>query len=207
MKKIVALFFLVHLTLIFFQGLLTTIDGYWIYHHNKIPDLSIFNLLKQNKHTELYYQIAGINTGYGFYGIKASSEKFFRIKFFDSLDRELKSDRYFNFSTTNGISRLKGYASFLANYIADTKTLIESDTLSTVSDPSVLQLRENYQFRKDYVEKAFKWLGKRNASLVSDCKSYKIELLTIVPENVWYRKNRKTKPKLYVIQEGLFPVQ
>src|SRR5690554_3372624 len=111
MKKLLTIFFLVHLTLIFFQGLLTTIDGYWSYHYNKIPDLATLNLLKQNKYTELYYQVSGINTGYGFYGIKTSSEKFLMISFLDSLDRELKSNRYFNFSTSNGISRFKGYAS------------------------------------------------------------------------------------------------
>ena len=207
-KTLLVLFFTGHLLLIFFQSTWTTIDGYWGFHYNKKPSIFIFNFLKQNQYTEPYYLLTGINTGYGFYGIHAATEKYLRATYYDSLNQVLKKDRYFNFSSTNGISRLEGYASFLANYVAKTKNAIDADSLSIANnDPDVLSLRNEYKFKKDYVVKTLKWLGKKEALKRSECASYKIELLTIVPENIWERKERQAKPNIYVIQEGRFPVQ
>ncbi|UGU16863.1 hypothetical protein LS482_03085 [Sinomicrobium kalidii] len=207
-KALLILFFTGHLLLIFFQSIWTTIDGFWSFHYNKRPYIPVFNLLKQNQYTDPYYFLTGTDTGYGFYGIHASTEKYVRATYLDSLDRVIKTDRYFNLSSTNGISRLEGYASFLVNYVAETKKIIEADTSSIVDNsPDVLNLRTDYKFRKDYVVKTLKWLGKKEASDLSGCTSYKVELLTIVPVDIWERKERKTKPKIYVVQEGTFPVQ
>lgn len=206
-KKLLILFFTGHLLLVFFQALWANIDSYWNYHFDETPNIPILNLLKQNRYTEPYYVLSGTNTGYGFYGIHTSTEKYLNITFLDSTDREIKADRYFNLSGSNGITRLEGYASFLTNYVADTKKLIETDTASATNiSPDVVQLRRNYQFRKDYIVKTFKWLGNRKAKNVPGCTSYKIKLLTIIPEDNWIRK-RKTKPTIYVVQEGMFPVQ
>lgn len=206
-KKVLVLFFTGHLLLVFFQALWANIDSYWNFHFDKTLDIPVLSLLKQNRYTEPYYVFSGTNTGYGFYGIHTSTEKYLKITFFDSIDREIKSDRYFKLSGSNGITRLEGYASFLTNYVADTKELLEADTTSTSDTTAdVIQLRKNYQFRKDYVVKTLKWLGKREAKNIPGCTSYKIKLITIVPEDVWERK-RKTKPSIYVVQEGVFPVQ
>lgn len=205
-KRLLILYFVGHLLLILFQAFWATLDGYWNYHFDERPHIPVLNLSKQNKYTEPYHVFTGTNTGYGFYGIHASTNKYLRATFLDSTDQVLKTDRYFNLSSTNGISRLGGYASFLANYIADTKELIDLDTISMDNSQDIEQLRKTYQFKKDYIEKVLKWHGKQQATLVPGCTSYKIELLTIVPENIWQRE-RKTKPNLYVIQEGIFPVQ
>lgn len=185
-----------HLIVVFFQGLLTTIDGYWSFHYFEIPDLSILNLFRQNRYTEPYYIFSGTNTGYGFYGIKTSTEKYFKVTYLDSIDNILKTDRYFGLSTSNGISRLGTYASFLVNYIADTEKLDNLDTTF------VQKAYDRIEFRKDYVMKSLKWLGKKTAKNIPHTYSYKVELMTIVPANV--TQNPKTKPELYVVQEGLF---
>lgn len=206
-KKVLVLFFTGHLLLIFFQALWANLDSFWNFHFEESIHIPVLSLLKQNRYTEPYYVFSGTNTGYGFYGIHTSTEKYLKIIFLDSTDREIKSDRYFNLAGSNGIIRLEGYASFLTNYVADTKKLIEIDTTSTSdTTETVKDLRKNYQFRKDYVVKTLKWLGKREAKNIPGCTSYKIKLITIVPENVWERK-RKNKPNIYVVQEGVFPVQ
>ena len=206
-KKLLVLFFTGHLLLIFFQALWANIDSYSSFHFDKTPQIPILSLLRQNVYTEPYYVLSGTNTGYGFYGTHTSTEKYFKITFFDSSDKVIKTDRYFKLLSTNGITRLQGYASFLTNYTADTKKMIENDTFpDTDISSDVKDLRKKYQFRKDYVVKTFKWLGKEAAKNISGCKSYKIELLTIVPEDIWVR-GRKIKPSIYVVQEALFPVQ
>lgn len=207
MKKHLLLFFFTgQLLLIFFQALWANIDSYWSYHFDEKPYIPIINLLKQNAYTEPYYILSGINTGYGFYGIHASTNKYLRATFLDSTGKVLKTDRYFDLNSSNGISRFGGYASYLTNYISETKDLIEADTLPDIKNrPDVVRLRERYQFRKDFVVKTLKWHGKKKAKSIPGCASYKIELLTIVPVDIWQRE-RKTKPKLYVIQEGTFPV-
>jgi len=206
-KKILILFFTVHLLLIFFQALWANIYSYWTFHFDKAPYVPVLNLLKQNRFTEPYYVLSGTNTGYGFYGIHTSTEKYLRVSFLDSTDKEIKADRYFRLNGSNSISRFEGYASFLANYVADTKQLIESDTVSaTDNSPEITRLRKDYQFRKDYIVKTLKWLGKREAGNVPGCTSYKIKLMTIAPENVWTRE-RKNKPNVYVVEEGTFPVR
>ncbi len=196
-KYLLVLFFIGHLSLIFFQGLWTTIQGYWSYHFGKNPNSLMLYLLNPQNNIDLYYQLSGINTGYGFYGIKPSTEKYLKITFFDSEEKELESDRYFGLCTSNGISRLEGFASNLANTIADAKKLEESDTI-------IEDNLEVLQFKKNYIIKVLKWLGKEKAKNYIGCKSYKIELLTIIPEDI---KHRKNKPELYVIQESIYPVQ
>ncbi len=206
-KKILVLFFTGHLLLIFFQAFWANIDSYWNFHYDESLSIPLLSLLKQNKYTEPYYVFSGTNTGYGFYGTHTSTEKYLKIIFLDSNDREINSDRYFKLSGTNAIKRLEGYASFLTNYVADTQKLIETDTTSTSdTNPSVVLLRKNYQYRKDYVVKTLKWLGKQKAKNIPGCASYKVKLMTIVPQDVWERK-RKIKPNLYVVQEGTFPIQ
>ncbi|SFW77893.1 hypothetical protein SAMN02927921_04279 [Sinomicrobium oceani] len=197
-KHILIIFFTFHLLLIFFQAVWTTVDGYWIYHFNKAPDVPGLNLFKQNPRTELYYILSGTNTGYGFYGIKTSTEKFLRLTFFDDTGKIIGSDRYFGLSTRSGMARLGSYASYLANYIADTEKLQEDETRSPENKGFI-------EFRKDYVRKALKWLGKKEAEAFPGCESYKIELLTVIPEDIRDRKDRK--PELYVIEEGLYPIR
>ncbi|KXX72612.1 hypothetical protein [Flammeovirga sp. SJP92] len=206
-KKIRILLYFSHLLLIFFHASWATFDAYLSFYHDKSVDIPVISLLKQNQHTDFYYVITGINTGYGFYGIHTSTEKYFRAYYLDSTDNVLKTDRYFNLSTSNGISRLEGFASFFSNYVADTDKLIKSDTTSFEDEnPKTIRLREHYNFRKDYVAKVLKWYGKNEVKNMPKCDSYKIELLTLVPQDIWQKK-KTIKPQLYVVQEGQFPVQ
>ena len=198
-KKLLILLFSLHLLLIFFQAFWATIDGYWIYHYNHRPNIPILGFLKQNPKTELYYILSGTNTGYGFYGIKTSSKKFFRITYLDSADNVLQYNRHFNLVTTNGASRLEGYASFLANLIADTQ-IENNDSLTARINSSF------FQFKKNYVIRAIKWLGRKNEGNIANCTAYKVELLTVIPKNIWH-SNHKKQPDMYVIQEGFFRVQ
>lgn len=208
MKKVLILFHIVHLSLIFYQAFWSIVDSYWNYHFDKtLRTPVLMNLLKQNRYTEPYYILSGINTGYGFYGIHTATKKYLKITFLDSKDKELKADRYFKLSSSNGITRLQVYASFLSNYLARTEKLVRIDTTSkTDIDSSVMNLRENYHYREDYVEKTLKWLGKQEAKNIVGCTSYKIKLLAIVPRDIWTTE-RKTKPSIYVIKQGVFSVQ
>lgn len=146
-----------------------------------------------------YFILSGTNTGYGFYGIRAATEKYFTATFFDSEGRELKSDRYFDLSSPNGYSRLKGYAAFLANYITDTEKMKKENSPNAATQNFI-------QFREKYVEKVFKWLGQKEATLIPGCVSYKVTLLTIVPVDIWLDRS-KIKPELYVVKEKHFPIQ
>ncbi|MBZ9620720.1 hypothetical protein [Psychroflexus lacisalsi] len=178
-KKILILLFSVHLLLIFFQAFWTTVDMYFDIHYNKKIDIPILNVFRQNNFTEPYYLISGINTGYGFYGIKTATEKYLRCTCYDSSDKILNQDRYFNLKTSNGISRLES---------------LNANQLKALN------------YRKDYINKLFKWQGKEFAKSIPGCTSYKIELITIVPKNTEEQKLR-TKPELYVIQENFFYLQ
>lgn len=206
-KKILVLFFTGHLLLIFFQAFWANLDSYWSFHYDETLKIPVLSMFKQNRYTEPYYIFSGINTGYGFYGTHTSTEKYLKISYLDANDEEIQSDRYFKLTGTNAIMRLEGYASFLTNYVAETEKLIELDT-TDVSDtsPEVVKLRERYNYRKEYVVKTLKWLGKQKAKDIPNCVSYRVKIITIVPEDVWSR-NRNTKPNIYVVQEGTFPVQ
>jgi len=194
---LLTLFFTVHLSLVFFQGIWTTIDGYRSVHFDGKPlGIPVLSLFRQNSYTEPYYMLSGINTGYGFYGIKTSTEKYFRATYLDTADNVLKADRYFGLSTMNGISRMGSFASFLVNYIADTERMEKQDSTSAE------EIQKRIKFRKDYVTKSMKWLGKETANAIPGCASYRIELMTLVPVDA--QQKNKTKPELYVVQEGLF---
>ena len=182
------LFLVIHLLLISFQGIYTTIDGYFTYHYDK--RLEFPRPLSQNQSNEWYYILSGINTGYGFYGIKTSTKKYFNISFYDKDNNVLLSDRYLGLNSVNGIERLGGYSSYMVNYITDTEKLMKEDSLSKL-----------VEFRKEYVTKSMKWLGKEKASKIPYCTSYKVELLTLVPD---YYKDPNTKLKLYAIQSNLY---
>lgn len=189
----------IHLLIIFFQGLWGDIDGYFSFHHNKTLDIPVLSYFKQNRNIEPYYILTGTNTGYGFYGIHTATNKFIRITYLDSLDKPIAYDRFLNLSTTNGISRLEGYASYLTNYIAETEKLVESEE---DKDENRLKL---ISFREDYIGKILKWLGKKKAENIKDCSAYKVELLTVLPKEASSEFETKP-PQLYVIKKGLYPV-
>lgn len=92
------------------------------------------------------------------------------------------------------------YIPVLANYIADTKIMVEADSTFTENDSTIVR------FRKDYIKKSLKWMGRKQAEASPYCTSYKIELLTILPHNATLGQPN-IKPKLHVIEEGLFPIQ
>lgn len=78
----------------------------------------------------------------------------------------------------------------MANYISDTKKLIQEDSLSDL-----------VKFRREYITKSMKWLGKKKAYSIPNCSSYRVELLTVVPD---YYKEINKKIKLYALQSNLY---
>jgi len=185
---LITVFFIVHLVLIFFQGINTTVDNFWSFHYKSETDLPKF--FTQNENNEWYYILTGINTGYGFYGIKTSSKKYFKISYYDENNHIISTDRYFGLNSVNGIQRLGGYSSYMANYIEGTKKLMKEDSLS-----------DQVKFRREYITKSMKWLGKKKAYSIPNCISYRVELLTIVPD---YYKDVHKKIKLYALQSNLY---
>lgn len=187
----IILFFVCHLGLIFFQAVYTTFDGYWMYHYKEKPNIPRF--LQQKKQTKWYYILSGINTGYGFYGIRASSNKYFRITLYNAENRVIESDRYLDLNSWNGISRLDGYASFLINYHVETELFIREDSISEVTD-----------FRKKYMDKSLKWLGQMKAERLPECTSYRVEVFSITSIRVKDKDFKTLKPRLYVLEDHLY---
>lgn len=202
MKRLLPILFVIHLLLIFFQSLQLTVDTYSSFHYNKKTNVPVLTFLKtsiyDSQYTAPFFILTGTNTGYGFYGINTATEKYLTVNFFDSTGHALKTDRYFNMSTSNGFSRLKGFATYLTNYIAETEKMKKEKNISPATQSAI-------DFRELYVDKVFKWLGKKEAAQLPSCATYKISLLTIVPINIWSDEGAN-KPKIYVIKEKLFPV-
>lgn len=192
-------FFALHLSAIFFHAVWTTLDGYWNFHHNKLLDIPVLKWFKQHRLTTPYYLLSGINTGYGFYGIKASTEKFFRVSYYGENDSILKVDNYFGLTRSNGIARLGSFSSYMTNYIGDTDRLTDSNQINIKEiDDKVLA------FRRDYILKIFKWMGR--SSLSSSHEAYKVDLITVLPKGLTINDD-SSKLELYVIQEGFYEVE
>jgi hypothetical protein len=196
MKKALSIFFLLHLLVIMALSITSIVEAFISFHHKKkanIPILTSFkNVIYSRKYLHNFLILSGTNTGYGFYGISVSTEKFLEIELYDSSKKLIKADIYFNFNTVNGFSRFKSYASHLSNYINDTEEMIKTDTLP--------QSKANIAFREKYIEKVFKYLGNSIAKGTPNCHSYKVKLNTVVPINVW-SKEKQENPKKYVIKE------
>jgi len=193
---------LFHFAIILTSSLYLVIDSFVDFNYHKKVNLPVIGFLKDdvydNEYFRNYLTVSGINTGYGFYGISVSTEKYLEIELYDSAKQLIKKDKYFNFSTTSGFSRFKGYASHLANYINDTKELLEKDSSE--------ETKFNTGIREKYIEKVFKWMGKDIAAATPNCAYYKIKLNTVIPVNVWQQTTTE-KLLVYVIKEIEFPAQ
>lgn len=202
MKKKIALFFLFHFIIIATLSVYLVIDSFVDVHYQKKSNIPVIGFLKDNVYDSKYFRnyliLSGINTGYGFYGISVSTEKYLEIDLYDSARQIIKKDNYFNFSTTSGFSRFKGYASHLANYINDTNEFLQKDNSE--------ETKLNTAIREKYIEKVFKWLGKDIAASTPGCAYYKIKLNTVIPVNVWKQKENE-KLLIYVIKEIEFPAK
>lgn len=199
-KVLLLVFVLFHLTSILSQGFWSTFDVYWSVHYNEDFSIPFLDWTKGKKNIQPYFIFSGINTGYGFYGIKTATEKYFKVIYFDSTGNVISQDRYHGFNTLNGISRYKGYASSLGNYISDTDKLREKYAFNN-------EYKEVLEFRQNYAEKSFKWVGQRKAKTIEGCSYYKVELITIVPDDIWDKNNHKKKPKIYAIQDYTFSLE
>ncbi len=202
MQKRLSIYFLFHFLLIIILSIILLVDGYIGYKYDKKKVPVIINILKTNiygnNYVSKYLELTGINTGYGFYGINVSTDKYFEIELYDSSKRIIKTDQYFNFSTMGGYSRFKSYASHLANYISDTKEQMQNDSNSVN--------RKNVEVREKYINKIFKWLGKNIAANTAGCTSYKTKLMTVVPFDIWKVANTEL-PRVYVNKEIEFPTK
>lgn len=196
-KKVLVIFFLLHLMVIVALSITSIVEAFRSFHYKKKGDIPILTSFKNSIYSRKYLHnfliLSGTNTGYGFYGISVSTEKFLEVELYDSSKNLIKTELYFNFNTINGFSRFKSYASHLSNYINDTDELIKTDS-SAKAKPIIA-------FRKSYIEKVFKYLGRSVASNTPHCHSYKVKLNTIVPINVWDSKEKQENPKRYVIKE------
>lgn len=197
MKKRLSVFFILHFSIVLTLSAYTIITSYTDIHYNKKPNIPVLSFLKhsiyENKYFSNYLILSGINTGYGFYGINTATEKFISLELYDSNRNLIKDDAYFNFSTTSGYSRFKGFASHLANHISETESLLLKKD-STEAGKKIAELQELY------TNKIFKWLGKNIARQTLGCAYYKIKLITIVPVNIW-KQVKNTIPQIYVYKE------
>jgi hypothetical protein len=191
-------FLILHLSIACLQGFWTTIDKYYEVHYQQKFDAPYVQWARPSSHLYPYYILSGIDTGYGFYGIHTGTEKYFAVTYFNAAGQQIKKDRLYGLSTTNGFSRLKGYAANLSNYVMDTKELQEG---KQAASPQLINLRHKY------IEKSFKWIGKQEAARIKECHSYKVEIVAIVPlQSVRNRKDASTKPFIYSVKSHTFRV-
>lgn len=199
-RKIALLVFVIfHIATIFSQGFWSTFDMYYDVYYKKPFSIPYLNWTRPTEVFPLYYTFTGTDTGYGFYGIDASSCKYLQVTFLDAQGEVITKDRTHGFTTRNGLSRFEGYASHLANYVADTDDLEKE----AITDTSRVRL---VNYRKDYTEKAFKWVGLNKAKHVEGCSSFSVELYSIVPDNIWGKNNNNEKPTISVLQSYDFPI-
>lgn len=200
LRKIVILIFVIfHLVTIFSQGFWSTFDKYMDVYHDEQFSIPYLNWTRPTQIVPMYYTLTGTDTGYGFYGIKASTHKYLQVTFFNDQGEVIDKDRTHGFETRNGLARFEGYASHLANYIADTDYLQKE----AVTDTAFVRLVE---FRNNYAEKSFKWVGFNKAQKLKECASYNVELYSIVPNDIWSDNKNNKKPKINVVHKYDFPV-
>ena len=202
MKKVTLIFFLVHFFIIFTLSVYLTLDTYINQYSEKPKHIPVVGFLKEdvydNKYFGKYLMIAGINTGYGFYGISVSTEKYFILECYDSSMRLIKSDKYFAFETSNGYSRFKGFASYLVNFISTTDDMKKKAVSGNMP--------ERVKIREKYVDKVFKWIGRNIAQTTPGCVIYKVKLNTILPANIW-SKNEDKQLRVFTFKESEYAVQ
>lgn len=201
-KKIIIIYFLVHLFLIFSISIISILRYYKQNQKNYKNDLLIiqkFQFLISIFILKEYTIITGINTSYGFYGINVATEKYFEVELYDINKIKIKSDIFLNNKTTNGYLRITNLASRMANFIEET---------NQIKLKKMANLNEIIVNNEIYILKIFKWLGKKEAEKNINCKYYKVRLHTInpVPVNIW-EKNIEKKINSYVIKEMEFIVQ
>ena len=190
-------FIVFQLFVIFFHGFWTTYDVYMGVHHEDVDaDLPGLNWTRQGEKLHPLYAVTGTNTGYGFYGIRVAMDKYFRVVYFNNGGDMISKDRFFGLQTANGHSRLATYANNLGNYHSDTEKLAKKEGV----DEEILD------FRNTYLEKSFKWIGRASARKVPGCTSYRVELISIIPRNIWDQKDRNEKPNISPIKSFSFSV-
>jgi len=203
MKKRLAIFFLIHLFIVFTLAICVTVNSFYLVNYHREPRIPVLGYLKENVYENRYFMnyliFSGINTGYGFYGLNTSTEKMFTIELYDTGKKLILEDAFFNFKTMSGFSRFRGFASSMANHISDTQGIKDRDKNGAG--------KELIRTRELYVEKIFKWLGKKIAGNVPSCAYYKIKLNTIVPVDIWQKPGNKETPDIYVIKEMDFPAR
>lgn len=197
MKTRLTIFFIVHFFIVLTLAAYLTITTYVNVHERRHPNVPVLGFLKEkvydNKYFNNYLVFSGINTGYGFYGIRTAMENTLTIELYDSSKKFIKEDAFFNFSTTSGFSRFQGFAAHLASQLGDIEVLVKDSSAAA---------KQFVKFRGMYVEKVFKWLGRKIARETAGCAYYKIKLNTVVPVDIW-RDSMET-PKIYVIKEMEF---
>lgn len=198
-KTALIVFVIFHLVTIFSQGFWSTFDVYYEVYYKKPFSVPYLNWTRPTEVFPPYYTLTGTDTGYGFFGIAAASSKYFQVTFFNDQGEVIAKDRTHGFTTRSGLSRFEGYASELANYTGDTEDLEKE----AVTNPALLSL---INYRKNYTEKSFKWLGLNGSRNIKGCSSYSVELYSIVPDNIWDKNNKNEKPEIYVLQSYDFPV-
>lgn len=198
-KTILILFVIFHLVTIFSQGFWSTFDVYYDVYYKKPFSIPYLNWTRPTEAFPLYYTLTGTDTGYGVFGKSASSVKYLEVSFLDDQGKVIAKDRTHGLTTRNGLSRFRDYASHLANYISDTEDLEKK----AVTDTAYLNF---VNYRKNYTEKSFKWVGLNSSRNIEGCSSYNVKLYSIIPENIWDKNNKNQKPEIYVLQSYDFPV-
>lgn len=193
MKRLI-IFFAFHFFIVFTLSVYLTANAFFKTKYHKEVKVPVINFLVKDiydKHATGYLWISGLNTGYGFYGINVSTQKFFIVNVYDKNKNLIIKDNRFNFHTTTGYMRFDGFAYHIANFIS------ESDKMRTDKHPEKIKY---LSVREDYVNKVFKYLGKAVAKKINDADTYTVKLCTIIPHDIW-SKQKIDKNQVYVEKE------
>ncbi len=203
MSKKLTIFFVLHFFIVITLAAYMEIKDTIFHFYDKRVSIPVLGDLKNkvydNKYFTNYLILSGINTGYGFFGLGVSTDKYLTVTLYDSSKNMIDSTDYFNFRTQTAYNRFKGYASFLANYIQETEEI-------ALKDKSIKGI-EICKTRNLYINKTFKWLGKNYSALKNvNSRSYKVKLSTIVSNNIWEENDNKNL-QIYDIKEIEFAVK
>ena len=191
MKKLI-IFFCVHFIVIFIIQITLFVYSAFDRH---IPVLEhLKSLMYESTFTHVYLMSTGINTGYGFYGIRVSTNKYFIIEAIDSKNKILKKIDVLNLANENSFGRFNTSTSYYYNFIIETGVLQDKDVNKKNTELILL--------RKKYIQKSLENIGKYFTKDIKNCAKYKVKIITVVPPNIW--NTNLDKNNIYVLENYKF---
>nr|WP_315421386.1 hypothetical protein [uncultured Pedobacter sp.] len=193
MKRLI-LFFICHFFIVLTLSIYLTAGAFFKTKYQKDVEIPVVDFLVKNVYDRYgsgYLWLSGLNTGYGFYGINVSTQKFFVVEIYDKNKILIHKDNRFNFNTRTGYMRFDGYAYHIANFMAESDKLKLNNTVSR---------KMLINARSQYTNKVFQYLGRGVALKVNNADSYVVKLCTIIPHDIW-ASQKIEKNQVYVEKE------